>query len=406
VNDQSLPGRYVDLCLRVDTHVEGFVDAFIGPPSLRGQIAEEEPHHPSDLRDEALALLDELPGASLEEDRVAWLTGQLRAIECVAARLSGEDIPWSDEAERCFGIRPKLVDEEVLRASHKKLDEVLPGSGDLSTRYNGWIESAEVPRDKVPRAIEVLNRELQRRAGELVDLPSGESVEYEIVTGEHWQAFNLYRGDSRSLVQVNVDLPYSVLDVLAIVAHESYPGHHTERTCKEKLLYRDRDRVEMSVMITDAPEAMIAEGIAMNAVEIAVGNEGFGPLLALTDGLGVHVDVEVAEAVYREEQQLWTCALNAARMLHEDGSAPDDVSAYLQEWALYTADRADKVVSFIQGTRAYVATYIEGKRLCSEFIESHPDGLERLLTQQLTVSSLLSSMTNGTALADQFLRRL
>lgn len=388
---RSVPERYVKLCLRVGAHIEDFVDSYIGPPALQREIAAEEPHDPRRLRDEALALLDELPDQDLDDDRVQWLHGQLRAIECVTAGLAGEDIVFSDEAERCFGVRLHHVDESEFRASHNTLDQVLPGSRDLSSRYNEWIDTIEVPRTTLPRAIEVLSEELRRRSAELVDLPRGEGVDYEMVTGEYWKAFNQYRGGLRSLVQINLDLPHSIVDVVATVAHESYPGHHTERASKEQRLYRDKDRVEMSVMIANAPEALITEGIATNALEVGVGDEGFGPLLELTEDLDLHVDAAVAEVVYREEFVLWQAAANAARMVHEDGMTTDQAQAYIQEWTLESPERAAKTVSYIVGGGPYVIALTEGRRLCREFIGGHPDGFRRLLTEQMTVSSLLGA---------------
>jgi hypothetical protein len=389
--NRTVPERYVSLCLRVGEHIEDFVDAYFGPTGLKEEALAEEPHHPHSLREEALALLDDLTSEDLENERVRWLQAQLEAIECVTARLTGEDIAWSDEVERCFGIRPLPVDEEELRASHKRLDEVLPGSGDLSARYNAWIDAAEVPTDVLPRAIEVLNAELRRRAADIVELPMGERVEYEIVRGQPWQAFNSYRGDFWSVVEVNLDLPFSIVDLLDLVAHETYPGHHIERVCKESYLYRDKGRVEMSVMIVPAPEAVITEGIATNALEVAVGDDGFRELLWRTEDLAFDVDPAVAEVVHREEWLLFGAGATAARMLHEDGVGPEEATWYLQEWALYSEERAAKTVSFLAETRTYVTAYIDGRRLCRTFIDRYPDGFKRLLTEQLTVSSLLSS---------------
>jgi len=392
MNRRTVPERYVSLCLRVGAHIEDFVDAYIGPSALEREIAVEQPHDARRLRDESLSLIQEVKVADLEEDRVRWLLAQLPAIECVTTRLSGEDVMWSDEAERCYGIRPRHITEEVLRASQDSLDQVLPGSGDLSARYNAWIDASVVPQEMVLGVIEALSAALRRRSADLVALPSGEGIEYEIVTGEIWQAFNLYRGDLRSRVQVNLDVPFSVVDLVAIVAHESYPGHHTERACKEQYLFRDRNRVEMSVMVAAAPEAVVTEGIATNALEVAVGEDGWGALLEVTEDLGFHVDSEVAEVVLREGGRLWWgAATNAARMLHEDGITSDEVQSYVQEWTLDPPERAAKTVSYLMGTRAYVIALAEGNRLCRAFIDRHEDGFRRLCTEQLSVSSLLDA---------------
>lgn len=393
MNRRTVPERYVSLCLRVGAHIEDFVDAYIGPAALKEEVLAEGPLDPLGLRDEALALLEVAPGEGLEDDRVRWLLGQLRGLECVTARLAGEAITWADEVERCFGIRPMRVDEELFRASHRKLDEALPGSGDVGSRYNAWIDAANVPKETIPRAIEALSAALRRRTAEIVELPPEEQVDFETITGEPWQAFNSYRGDLRSVIQVNDDLPISVTSLIDIVAHEAYPGHHTERACKERLLYRDQSRLEMCVMIVSAPEAVIAEGIATNALEAALENDGLGALLKVADDLGSPVDAAVAEVVHIEEWRLFAAATNAARMLHQDGITQGEAESYLQEWALYSPERAAKTVSFLMDSGTYVTAYTDGKRLCRSFMDRSRDGFRRLLTEQLTVSSLLGTGT-------------
>jgi hypothetical protein len=390
---RTVAERYVTLCLRVGTHDDDFVDAYVGPASLKEQALAEGPHDPRALRDEALALIEGLARADLEEERLRWLLGQLRAIECITSRLAGEDVAWSDQVERCFGIRPEPVDEALFRASHQRLDEALPGNGDLSARFRLWREATIVPEETLPRVIEVVSAELRRRAAALVELPPGERVDYETITGEPWEAFNDYRGDLASLVQVNRDVPRTIVDVVATVAHESYPGHHTERACKEQLLYRDRSRLEMAVMISSAPESVVAEGIATNALDEALGEDTFEELRQVVGDLGPPFDPVVADVVFQEEPWSYAVAANAARMLHEEGVTPQEAERYLCEWALDPPERAARTVSFLMdpGSWAYVTAYTDGRRLCRSFLDRRPDGFRRLLTEQVTVSSLLDT---------------
>lgn len=58
------------------------------------------------------------------------------------------------------------------------------------------VDASVVPSETLPRAIEVLSAELRRRADRLVELPPGERVDYETVTGKPWQAFNDLSGGS------------------------------------------------------------------------------------------------------------------------------------------------------------------------------------------------------------------
>ena len=124
----DIPERYVRLCLRVGRHIDGFIDALIGPSEWEQSIAADQLFDPRHLRDEAQLLLDGLGDADLEEDRRRWLRGQLEALECITARLSGGDIAWTDEVERCLGVRPTRTNTRVFEGVHGRLDAALPGS--------------------------------------------------------------------------------------------------------------------------------------------------------------------------------------------------------------------------------------------------------------------------------------
>ncbi len=83
----DIPERYVWLCLRVRRHIDGFIDAYIGPSEWEQSVAADEPVDPRHLRDEVQLLVDGLGYADLEDDRRRWLRGQLEALECVTAIL-------------------------------------------------------------------------------------------------------------------------------------------------------------------------------------------------------------------------------------------------------------------------------------------------------------------------------
>jgi hypothetical protein len=99
--------------------------------------------------------------------------------------------------------------------------------------------------------------------------------------------------------------------------------------------------------------------------------------------------------VRHEGWRLFEAATNVARMLHEDYIGRDEAEAYLRQWALDTPARAAKTVDFLTdpGSRAYATAYTDGRRLCRSYIDRHEDGFRRLLSEQLTVSSLLDAAT-------------
>ena len=70
-------------------------------------------------------------------------------------------------------------------------------------------------------------------AQRLFGLPDGEHVHWELAHDQPWSGFNYYEGDYTSTVAVNADLKQQMSNLPRLVAHESYPGHHTEHCRKE-----------------------------------------------------------------------------------------------------------------------------------------------------------------------------
>jgi len=384
--------RYVWLCLRVGRHVEDFIDAYIGPAEWHRAVAAEELVDPNRLNDAAQAMLDELDGTTtLEDDRRRWLRAQLEAVECVTARLSGAEMAWADEVERCLGLRPTRTDTSVFEEVHERLDEALPGSGGVRERYVAWDADNAVPRAKLLDALERLREVLGRRAHELATMPADESVAYEPVSGVPWIAFNRYEGGFHSRVEVNVDLPISIALLVDLTAHEAYPGHHTERAAKERHLYLDLRRPETSVVITPAPESVVSEGIGLIALEEAFGEQPFEAVADALADIGVRFDPGEAAEVHRAEIDLYAVGTNVAFMLHEDGAATEEVERYVRRWDLGSDEKASHTVEFLTdpSSRAYVPAYPEGRRLCRDFSDRALGNFTRLLTEQLTPADLL-----------------
>jgi hypothetical protein len=223
-------------------------------------------------------------------------------------------------------------------------------------------------------------------------MPAEESVTYELVSHVPWIAFNRYQGRYRSRVEVNVGLPISIVLLVSLAAHEVYPGHHTERTAKEKRLFRELGRVETSVVITPAPESLLSEGIASNALEEALGPEPFDIVADVLAEMDVRFDPIEAHEVHLAEIALYPTATNVAFMLHEDLATTGEAEDYLRAWDLESNEKAARTVAFLTNpeSRAYVSAYPDGRRLCRDFADRAPGNFARLLTEQLTSADLLS----------------
>ena len=388
----DLPLEYVRLGLRFDRLESGFVDAYTGDPRVRAQVEDEPAPTPQLLRDQARGLLRELDTAGLPADRTEFLRGQLIGLECTARKLSGEPVGFADEVRSYFQVEAVLGDPEVYAAAHTELDALLPGGGSLAERYASHRRREECPPERLEAAVHALSSALRDRVRGRYGLPELETVRYEVVTDKPWSGFNYYEGDFRSRVAINADLPHRLSQLPHLVAHESYPGHHTEHCRKEQGLVERADRVEHTVFLVNTPECLMAEGLADLGVQASIG-EGWGAWAADVLGdLGLRFDGDLAERLAVAVAPLNRVRQDAAVLLHDRGAGTDEVVAYLERWSLVSSERAAQQIRFLTHPlwRAYTSTYVEGFDLLSRWLADRPadqpvaDRFLRLLDEPLT----------------------
>jgi hypothetical protein len=397
VSDDDVVTRYLELGLRLGRHIDGLVDAYFGPPELAHRVETEPVLPPARLADDARRLLADLPEATvLDSTRRRWMVAQTTGLRQTAMRLAGAAVSYSDEVEACYGVRPRWVDEDELADAHRRLDEALPGSGPVAERLIVWREAQAVPVDRLGAAVESLAEDLRERTVRQFGLPEGEHVDFELVTDKPWSGFNYYLGDLRSRVAINTDLPVLSPGLAHLVAHEAYPGHHTEHSRKEAGLVRRRRQLEETIFLVGTPQCLLAEGLADLAIEVAVSPDP-AEQAAMTAShlrpLGIPFDDEVTTVVARAGEGLSRVRGNVALLMHERGGTIDDGVTYAERWALLPRRRAEKLVEFLtdETWRAYTTCYVEGLPLCRSFVAGDPSRFERLLTEQLTPGDLVSA---------------
>ena len=191
-----------------------------------------------------------------------------------------------------------------------------------------------MPPEQVERTLAAVIEEARAWTRGLVELPDGEGVVLEIVRDKPWWASCDYLGDLRSRIAVNVDLPMSAVELLVLAIHETYPGHHTERCCKEHLLVaaagcsrrrscRGRRRSRSSRRDREARAALL-EATAAGSRRRARRR--------------IELDLAHALAVERALEPCRWAEVNAALMLHEHGAEEAEVRAYLERWGLVSAE--------------------------------------------------------------------
>jgi hypothetical protein len=365
---------YLMLGLRLGRLMDGFVDCFFGDADLTRQVAGEPTPVPAELAGQASRLLAQLDDSGLDESRRHFLSAQLTALECVAKKLSGQQLSFGAEIRDYFQVEIAMGDPDHYASVHDAIGELLPGTGELRARLDAYDERNSIPPDKLRSAVQAVSDELRTRAGPLFDLPAAERVDYEVVHGKPWHAFNRYLGDFHSRVALNDEAGRAVAALPTIVTHESYPGHHTDHCLKEAGLVRGRGHGEQQIALVNTPQCLMSEGMAELALTAVMG-EGWGAWTAeILADVGVHSDGELTERLLALIKQLLPARQDAAIMLHDGKVAADDVTDYLRRWLLLPGDRAEHMVRFLTDPlwRAYTVTYIEGARLVGSWLAARP----------------------------------
>jgi hypothetical protein len=387
---------YLLLALRLDRHVPGYVDAYTGPPTLREAVEAEAAREPAGLLAEVDALRRALGAQGYAADRRRFLEKQLRAMEALVRKLLGEELTYRQEVELFFDVTPPVVGEETFLAAHAEMDKLLPGEGTLAERLAAYRDRFIVPEETARALLQAAQPELRRRTQELVELPPGEEVEIELVCGQPWSAYNWYLGQGRSRIQFNTDLPMRAHNLVEILAHEAYPGHHTEGVLKEHRLYLERGYAEAAIAPLNTPANVIAEGIGNvapraimdDAERMRWKNEVLYPLAGLAP-----VDAEWVLRLEEASRQLRWVSGNAALLLHEEGRPAEEVIAYIERYSLRQREEAESSLRFLQSPlfRAYIFCYDIGELLIERAAAQTGDlrGLfRRLLVEQWTPSML------------------
>jgi hypothetical protein len=393
----TLIREYLLLGLRFDRVEEGYVDSFTGDPALRRQVADEPTPDPADLAREARRLLAEVPGAEgLDEQRAGYLAAHLKALACAGRKFAGEDVGFVEEVREYFDVDIAKGDPDRYRDAHTKLDEALGGSGPLAQRLQAYRAGEEIPPDRLEECIHAFSSALRDTVRATYPLPERETITYEVVTDKPWSGFNYYLGDYTSTVAVNADLKQQMSNLPRLVAHESYPGHHTEHCRKEAGLVAGLHQDEQTIFLVNTPQCLMAEGLADLALYAVQGPSWGGWAAEIYADLGLRFDGDRSAAISEAAAALADVRQDAALMLHDEHRDIDDVAAYLSRWLLVSDERARQMLRFLSSPlwRAYTSTYVEGYRLLRAWIDDRPAGVSlterfgRLLDEPLIPSSL------------------
>ena len=264
------------------------------------------------------------------------------------------------------------------------------------------------PVDRLPAVIDWLVERFRARSAELFGLPTGEQLRVGFVRNQPWSAYCAYDGGLHSRIDINTDLPARVPDLVRLIAHETYPGHHVERVWKDLELV-ERGRVESSIPLINTPECLISEGLAELGVDFAfppddqpdVFEELFdiAGLAWAADPVRRRETAERAAALIGPREVLHTSGVNAALMLHADDAPREEAIDYLVRVGRYPRAVAEKRLEFLVHPlwRTVVFVYSEGEALLRRWVHAVPEAdrparFARLLHEQFTPGAILADL--------------
>jgi hypothetical protein len=366
---------YVKLVLAMGQHDPDYVDAYYGPPEWKRQSKEKKPLDA--IASEATRLREQLaeisqPTDEMQQLRRRYLTKQLSALEARVRMLKGEHLKFDEESQALYdAIAPTFPDphfEEILA----KLAPKLPGEGSLLQRYENWRRAFVIPKDKLDRVFQLAIKACRERTLAHIKLPPSENFSVEYVTNKPWGGYNWYKGNYRSVIQVNTDLPVYIDRAIDLAAHEGYPGHHVYNALLEKNLVRDRGWVEFSVYPLFSPQSLIAEGTANFGKEVVFTKPERLPFEKEVLWPAAGIDPSRAVEFYDVQdlvKKLGYATNEAARRFVNGEINANAAATWLQKYALMDEKRAKQSTKFIEKYRSYVINYNLGEDMVRSYIE-------------------------------------
>lgn len=207
----GLAEKYVRLGLRIGLYDPDFVDAYYGPDSLKPKSIEIARFPKDSLLSSVRDLknqLDEI-AANLSDTgriRAKWMSQQLLAFGRRIRIFSGEYKTFDEESKELFGISAPVYPEQHYKLLLDTLDNLLPGKGSIQDRFQDLANHFIIPKEKLDTVFKSAIQEARKRTKKQYKLPETETFSIEYVHDKPWSGYNWYKGNYKSVIQINTDI--------------------------------------------------------------------------------------------------------------------------------------------------------------------------------------------------------
>jgi len=401
---------YVKLSLEIGLYDQDYIDAYYGPDDWKIEKSEEDslefPYEEINWKTtNLLHQLEEIDRSEfepIEEMRIKFLYKLLIATKTKVEMIIGGRIPFDEESRALYDAVAPDYDVDYFDKILEEMDKVLPGKGDISKRYFEFSKQFIIPIDKLDTVFKTAIEEAKKRTLQHLDLPENENFTIEYVTDKSWSAYNWYKGNSYSLIQINTDLPIHIERAIDLASHEGYPGHHVYNVMLEKNLVKDRGWVEFTVYPLFSPQSLIAEGSANFGIEMVFPGddrlkfekEVLFPLAGLNSSLA-----EIYSEVQYLKSHLDYAGNEAAREYLNGNISREEAAEWLIKYSLFSNERAIQRTKFIDKYRSYVINYNVGKNLVSNYVKNLGGTMENPEKRWEIFKEIISTPITASSLA-------
>ena len=158
-----IASEYVRLCLRIDKHHKGFVDAYIGDEKIKLKIDKEGKIDLLKLKEESEKLSNELSELENKTNRTIFLEKQITAANTFIRKLLGEEFSLFEEARLLYDIEPQMVPEESYSEAIKNINKILPGKSNAIEKLEKYRKPFILKKEEILPAIESALQEVRKR---------------------------------------------------------------------------------------------------------------------------------------------------------------------------------------------------------------------------------------------------
>ncbi len=371
--------EYKKLVLDLGQYDKNYVDAYYGPESWK--VNNKEDQFPlSRFRKtqktiiSKLYSLDTIGMLPVLHLRYKSLQKQINSVGVRVEIVHGKEFSFDEESLGLYDALAPRFSESYFNLVINKLNEILPGKGSVEERMIAFKKQFIIPDNKLDEVFMAAINEARKRTLKHFTLPTNESFKVEYVKNKVWGAYNWYKGDAFSVIQVNTDNPIAISRAVDLACHEGYPGHHVYNTLLETNLYKNNGWVEYCVYPLYSPQSFIAEGTANYGINVCFPleerikfeKEVLFPLAGLDAS-----KVELYYEVLRLSHKLSYARNEAARMFFDEKIDKQTVIKWLAKYSLRSIASTSNSFEFIKANKSYIINYNYGQDMVGLYMKKH-----------------------------------